>query len=157
MSLDTLRPDQVSVLAMRDVGPAPEAQLTRDLVRRGLIAAPALVAAAAVLRGADGAASAAYALGVVLVNFVLAAALISRTARISYAVMMAAVLFGYLARLALVCVAVFAVRDAAWVDLPTLGVALIVSHLGLLFWESRAVSISLAFPGLRPSRAGVPS
>jgi hypothetical protein len=71
--------------------------------------------------------------------------------------MMAAVLFGYLARLALVCVAVFVVRDAAWVDLPTLGIALIASHLGLLFWESRAVSISLAFPGLRPTRGGAAS
>jgi hypothetical protein len=152
MSLGTLRPEQVSVLAMRDTGVAPEAEVTRDLVRRGLVVAPVLVALAFAVRGADGAWSAGYALGVVLANFVVAASLITLTARVSYAVMMAAVLFGYLGRLALVCAAVFAVRTAAWADLPTLGITLIVTHLGLLFWESRAVSMSLAFPGLRPGR-----
>ena len=32
-----------------------------------------------------------------------------------------------------------------------LGATLVVSHLGLLLWETRYVSASLAFPGLKPS------
>ena len=35
-----------------------------------------------------------------------------------------------------------------WVDVVVLGVTLFVTHLGLLFWELRSVSFSLAAPGL---------
>jgi len=31
-----------------------------------------------------------------------------------------------------------------------LGLTIIFAHLGLLFWELRYVSLSLAFPGLKP-------
>ena len=34
--------------------------------------------------------------------------------------------------------------------LVALGLTLIVTHLGLLLWELRYVSASLAFPGLKP-------
>jgi hypothetical protein len=64
--------------------------------------------------------------------------------------MMTSMLFGYLLRLALVAVAVFAVRNLAWVELLPLGLTIIFAHLGLLFWELRYVSLSLAFPGLKP-------
>jgi len=33
---------------------------------------------------------------------------------------------------------------------------LIVTHLGLLFWELRYVSGSLAYPGLKPTKKSVP-
>ena len=45
---------------------------------------------------------------------------------------------------------VSAVRHESWVDLPTLAVALFVTQIGLLFWETRYVSASLAYPGLKP-------
>ena len=35
--------------------------------------------------------------------------------------------------------------------LKALGVTLIVTHLGLLIWETRHVSASLAYPGLKPT------
>jgi len=39
--------------------------------------------------------------------------------------------------------------------LGTLGAAvLLVTYLGLLFWETRYVSASLAFPGLKPRTKG---
>jgi hypothetical protein len=44
------------------------------------------------------------------------------------------------------------VRDAGWVELVPLGLTLIVTHLGLLAWEARSVSASLAFPALKPRR-----
>jgi hypothetical protein len=140
-----------SVLSMRDTGPSPEAQITRDIVKRGLIVAPVLIALSWLAWGVDGAWSSAYGLGLVLCNFMIAAGLVATTARISYALMMAATLFGYIVRLGLIALAVMLVRNETWVDLMALGLTLIVMHLGLLFWEMRYVSATLAFPGLRPT------
>jgi hypothetical protein len=127
------------------------------MVKKGLIAAPILVAVCWAIWGTDGALSALYGIAIVCVNFLLSAALITITARISLGLMMAAVLFGYLGRLALIGVAIMLVRDASWVSLVALGLTIIVTHLGLLFWELRYVSINLAFPGLKPSAVPGPS
>lgn len=134
-------------------GPAPERQISVDLLKRGLLIGPLLIGACTALWGLDGAAGAAYGLGLVLLNFLLSAALISYTARISVALMMGAVLFGYLIRLGLIFLAIFLVRDATWISLVALGLTIIVTHLGLLFWELRYVSATLAFPGLKPASA----
>jgi hypothetical protein len=61
------------------------------------------------------------------------------------------VLFGYLLRLGLIAIAIILVKDASWVSLPALGITIIVTHLGLLFWEMKYVAASLAFPGLKPN------
>ena len=37
-----------------------------------------------------------------------------------------------------------------WVEELPLGLALVAGHLGLLLWEARSVSASLAFPALKP-------
>ena len=140
-----------SVLSMRDTGPSPEAEITRDIVKRGLFIAPVLIALSWLAWGVDGAWSSAYGLGLVLCNFMIAAGLVATSARISYALMMAATLFGYVLRLGLIALAVMLVRNETWVDLMALGLTLIVMHLGLLFWEMRYVSATLAFPGLRPA------
>ena len=81
----------------------------------------------------------------------IAAAMIAGAARISLSVMMGAVLFGYLLRLGLITAAVLLVKDMGWVHLPVLGLTLIATHLGLLFWETRYISASLAFPTLKPT------
>jgi uncharacterized membrane protein len=59
-------------------------------------------------------------------------------------------LFGFILRLGAIVAAVLAVRHMSWVAPVPLGATLIVAHLGLLFWEARYVSASLAFPGLKP-------
>lgn len=146
-----------SVLAMRDTGPSPEAQITRDIVKRGIIVAPVLVTASWLVWGSAGAWSSSYGLGLVLCNFMIAAGLVATTARISYALMMAATLFGYVFRLGVVALAVMLVRSEPWVDLMALGLTLVISHLGLLFWEMRYVSATLAFPGLKPTMAAYDS
>ena len=143
---------QPSVLTTRLEGPAPEVEVSIDMVKRGLIAAPVLIAICGVIWGSDGAYSSAYAIALVLVNFGLSAAIIALTGRISLAVMMGGILFGYLFRLALIFVAVYAVKDAGWISLPALGTSIIVTHLGLLVWELKYVAISLAHPGLKPAR-----
>nr|MDQ3574388.1 ATP synthase subunit I [Actinomycetota bacterium] len=104
--------------------------------------------------GFDGGLSAAYGLAIVLANFALAAALLSWAGRRSVALLMGVALFGYLVRLALVGGAVLAVKDQAWVELVPLTLTILVTHLGLLFWETSRVSASLAFPGLGPDRRG---
>ena len=137
-------------LTARLEGPSPAAQVAFDMVKRGLLISPILIVGGAAIWGTDGAASVAYALAIVLANFALAAALIAWSSRISLALLMAATLFGFLIRLALIFLAVWLVQDAEWVNFVALGLTIIVSHLGLLFWEMRYVSASLAFPGLKP-------
>jgi hypothetical protein len=129
---------------------APEPQIARDMARRALPAAPVLIAVCALAWGGAGAVSSAFAIGLVLGNFLAASWTLATAARINEAVLMGAALFGYLLRLALIFAAVMAVKDASWVEPMALGLSLIVTHLGLLVWELRYVSASLAYPGLRP-------
>jgi hypothetical protein len=90
----------------------------------------------------------------VVANFLVSAAMLAWTAKISISLMMGTALFGYLMRLGLIFLAVWVVRDASWVELVPLGLTIVVTHLGLLFWEMRYVSATLAFPGLKPATKG---
>jgi hypothetical protein len=139
-----------SPLAAALSGEAPEVSISRDLVKKGLLVAPVVVLVGGIVAGANGVWSSAVALVLVLVNFSLAAGLIAVTARISLGLMMGAILCGYILRLGLITVAVLLVKDFSWVNIPVLGVTIIITHLGLLFWEMKYVAASLAFPGLRP-------
>ena len=138
------------VFTSRLEGPSPAAQVARDLVRRGVWIAPVLMLIGTAIWGTQGFFSVGYGIALVLVNFALSAFLIATTSRISLSLMMAAVLFGFLIRLGIIFVAVYLVKDASWMNLIALGVTIIVTHLGLLFWELRYVSASLAYPGLKP-------
>lgn len=145
----------VSTFTTRVDGPAVEFEVAYDIVRRGvLFAAPVLLALGALGWGWHGVASVGFAVALVLLNFAMAAALLAGTAPISLSLMMFAALFGYVLRLAIVGVAVLAVHSMSWVELWPLGLTIIVTHLGLLMWETRHVSASLAFPGLKPSIKG---
>jgi hypothetical protein len=144
---------EANPLMTRLDGPSPAMQVGKDIARRALYWLPGIVALCAIGWGANGAASAAYGVAIVTVNFLLAAWLLSVTGRISFAMMAGAALFGFLIRLGLIFLAVMLVKDASWVALVPLGLTLIVTHLGLLFWEMRYVSASLAFPGLKPQHA----
>lgn len=140
-------------LLTRLEGPSPAMEIAVDLIRRAAIWSPLAILVSGAIWGTDGAISAAFALGLVILNFLLSAWMLQAGARISIAVMAGAALFGYLIRLGLILVAVLLVKDQPWLDPVALGVVLIVTHLGLLFWELRYVSGSMAFPGLKP-RAG---
>jgi hypothetical protein len=138
---------------MNDIAPV-ERELARDMIVRALPALPFVVVIAWLVRGADGAASAGFGIGLVLANLVLSAVLLGWAARISPYVLMATALGGFILRMALVGVALYTVKDRSWVDLPVLAVTVLVTHLGMLFWETRYVSASLAFPSLKPQRKG---
>ena len=133
-------------------GPAPEREIARDIVlRRALPILPAVLLLAALPWGLAGAVSAGYALLLVCLNFFLAAALMAWSARISLSLMMGVVLGGYIIRLGLLVAAVVPFKDAGWMELTPFAITLGVSHLGLLLWELRYVSGTLAFPGLKPT------
>lgn len=132
--------------------PPVERQVVTDMIRRSLPAFPLLVAAATVFWGRAGALSAAFAIGLVLVNFLVAATLLGWGARISVVVFALAAMGGFVLRLALITVAVLLVKDQWWVELVPLGFTLVITHLGLLIWEARHVSASLAFPALKPAK-----
>ncbi len=135
---------------VRIEGPSPAMAVAVDLAKRSVWLVPVVVILSAAFWGLDGVASTMYAVAIVVVNFLLAAYLLAVTGRISAALMAGAALFGFLLRLGLIFLAVFAVRDQEWMELVPFGITLIATHLVLLFWEMRYVSASLAFPGLKP-------
>lgn len=129
---------------------APERDIAFDIVKRGLPVAPLLVAVGAIGWGMNGALSVGYGIAIVLINLVLSAVMLAWAARISPAAIMATALGGFLLRMILVVLALAAVRHLDWVAVVPLGMTIVITHLGLLVWESRNVSASLAFPGLKP-------
>ena len=91
-------------------GPSPVAQIARDLVRRGLWAAPVMLGLGFLIWGTEGLAGVALGMALVLANFAIAAAIIATTSRISLALLMGGVLFGFLIRLGVIFLAVYLVR-----------------------------------------------
>jgi hypothetical protein len=129
---------------------AVEQEIAFDMIRRALPMAPFWVGAAWLVWGVPGAVSAAFALVLVLANFALAATLLARAAKVSVTFLMTTAVVSYPVRLALLFVAVLAVHSQSWFAALPLGLTIIAAHLGLLFWETRFVSLSLAYPGLKP-------
>ncbi len=130
--------------------PPVERELVVDIAKRGLMVAPAIIAIAAVARGGAGAASAAFAVAVVILNLGLSGAALSWAARTSLNLLMAVALGGFLLRMGLLTGVIVLIRHQSWVDLPVLAVTLLGTQLGLLFWETKYVSATLAYPGLKP-------
>ncbi len=140
--------------AVPDAAAPVEREIALDIVRRGVYVAPVLVLLGGLVWGAGGAASVAYGIGIVLLNMVLSAVMLSWAARRSPTMLMGAALGGFLFRMGLATVAILLVRSQSWVEMVPLGIAVLVSSFGLLFWETRYVSATLAFPGLKPSGKG---
>jgi hypothetical protein len=136
--------------------PPVERRIALDLARHGLLVAPAIVLVAGLVRGIDGAASAALGLGLLVLNLLVAAVSLEWAARRSPNALMTVALGGFLFRMITILV-VMLVADAlfGWADVVVLGLTLFVTHLGLLFWELRSVSLSFAAPGLRRDRLPV--
>jgi hypothetical protein len=133
--------------------PPVERRIAFDLARHGLLVAPAIVLVAGVVRGIDGAASAALGLALLVLNLLVAAVSLEWASRRSPSALTAVALGGFLLRMTTILV-VMLVADAlfGWADVVVLGITLFVTHLGLLFWELRSVSLSFAAPGLRRDR-----
>jgi hypothetical protein len=129
-----------------------EGQIAGDLVRRVLIISPAVLLVAGIVSGVDGLVSAAIGLVLVSLNFLASAWLITYTARRSPGAVMGVVLGGYIVRLGILFGIAFALDTISWIDIGVLLLTVAVVHLALLTWESRHVSLSLTYPGLKPGR-----
>jgi len=101
-----------------------------------------------------GVSSCAYGLALVFANFLLAAGMLGWAARFGSSALLATALGGFLLRMLLLVLAIAVVKDQTWIDMAPLGATILVTYLGLLFWETRYVSASLAFPGLKPRTKG---
>ncbi len=132
---------------------APEREIARDLAMRTLLVAPVMLAIGAIFWGWSGLWSSGYGLVIVAVNFLVGAAIITWSAKISPAVMFGAVMFGFIARLGIITAAVLPIRDSDWFEVAPFAISLLVTHIGLLAWETRHVAASLAYPGLKPGAA----
>jgi hypothetical protein len=145
-------PQMFEPLDQSQVEGSPELEIVGDMVRRALPVAPVLLLVCGLIWGVDGALSSAYGLALVLLNFLVAAALLSWAARVSPTMLMAATLGGFLVRMCLIVAAVLLVRHASWAVMAPLLGTILVTHIGLLMWETRYVSMSLAYPGLKPRK-----
>jgi len=134
--------------------PMVEREVALDIVRRGLIGWPVVALIGLAIDGWSGAASAAIGYGIVLANFLVAAAIMTRAAKSGPAAIGATALGGYIVRLAIIVLALFLLRDISWISMPILGFTIVAAQMGLLMWEAKYVSLTLAAPGLRPAGPG---
>jgi hypothetical protein len=120
------------------------------MARHAVIVAPVVILACGLLRGVEGAISAAIGLLLVMLNFALSARLIGWAAERSLSLLQAAVLGGFVVRLLALTLIVLGLEQFAFIDLPVLVLTIAVTHVALLIWETRYVSLTLAAPGLKP-------
>ncbi len=130
----------------------PQREIVLDMAKRGLVVSPVLVLIGGLGWGVNGALSVLFALGVVLVNFAASAAVVKKSVELPPSFIMMAVLGGFAVRMLFVLGAITVAGHFSWVSKVPLGLTIVLTHLGLLFWETRHVSISLAYPGLKPRR-----
>ena len=136
---------------MADPGPAVELELVRDMAKRALWITPAVLLVSFLVWGLPGALSTGLALALVVANFVMAAWMNGRAAKISFALLGGVAMFGFILRLSIVFVAFWLTKGSDWMRVVPFGLTVVIAHLGLLFWEMKYVSATLAFPGLKPS------
>jgi hypothetical protein len=129
-----------------------ESRIAMDVSRRALFIAPVAMLGVGLWRGVDGAVAVALALALVVANLLIAAASLGWAARTSPNLLMGVALFGFLVRLAILTAVGAGIKALGIVDFPVFCVTLVVGYLGLLFWEMRSISLSLASPGLKPGR-----
>jgi len=139
--------------AVAGANTAYERDIARDLVKHGLVVAPFAVGLGALLKGRAGAVGVAAAIGVVLLNYLIAGTAQSwAAAKDSPGLLGGTVLVSLILRFVVVVVALSLLRNRTFLDFATFGIAIVVSHLGLLAWEAKSVQLSLAFPGLKPGK-----
>jgi hypothetical protein len=117
-----------------------ELHLARHIVARVVYPAPILIGLFWLLRGWNGAWSATVGVVVVLVNFLLAGAMMSISARISLAAYHAGALIGLFLRLGLLTVTMLLIAEFTPIDRLAFGITAVVTYLVLIAAETVAVS-----------------
>jgi hypothetical protein len=142
--------ESATVVAASGMPVAHESRIADHMARHALIVAPLVILACGLLRGVDGAISAAIGLALVAANFAVSARLIGWAAVRSLTLLQAAVLGGFIVRLFALTLIVLGLDQLDFIDLPVLVITIAVTHIALLIWETRYVSLTLAAPGLKP-------
>jgi len=117
-----------------------ELDMAKSTVRRTIVVGPILVAAAWMIRGWDGAWSAALGVAIVVGYYLITGVFLSMAARISFAAYYAAALLGFIARLGLIAATMYLLANILPVDRMALGVTVVVAYLALLVLEVRALA-----------------
>lgn len=127
-----------------------ESRIAHDLARHALIVAPIAIVAVGVWRGVPAGAAVALAFALVVANFLGAAWVLGWVARTSPELLMGAAMMSFLVRLVLITAIGVGIKELDIVDWQVFCITLVASYLGLLFWEMRSISLSMASPGLKP-------
>jgi hypothetical protein len=142
--------ESATVVAASGIPVAHESRIADHMARHALLIAPLVILGCGILRGVDGAISAAIGLALVAINFAVSARLIGWAAARSLTLLQAAVLGGFVVRLFALTLIVLGLEQFSFIDLPVLVLTIAVTHIALLIWETRYVSLTLAAPGLKP-------
>ena len=121
-------------------GPPLEANLARETVARAIYVGPILVLVFGLLRGWDGAWSAALGVVVVVANLLLAGLILSSSLRISLQAYPAAALIGFFLRLGLFVGAVYLIASLVEVDRVAFGISAVIAYIVMLAWEAVAIT-----------------
>ena len=119
---------------------AVESVLARNTAKRAVWVAPVLMIVFGLTSGWLGVWSSALGSAVVVLNFLLAGAILSISAKVSLSVYHAAALFGFFLRLALIVFSMLLIASVVDIDRPAFGITAVVAYLVLLSWEAVAVS-----------------
>ena len=138
------------VVAASEIPVAHESRIADHMARHALLIAPIVIVGCGLLRGVDGAISAAIGLVLVALNFLAAAAILTWATTRGPGAIYGAIFGGFLGRLAVLTIVVLALEPVSFIDIPVLVLTIAVTHIALLFWETRYVSLTLAAPGLKP-------
>ncbi len=117
-----------------------EMTLARHIVARTIYPAPLLIGLFWLVNGWNGAWSAGVGVLVVVLNFLLAGAMLSISARISLAAYHAGALLGLFLRLGLLTVTMLLIAKYAPIDRLAFGITAVVTYLVLIAAEAVAVS-----------------
>ncbi len=129
-----------------------EKRMAFHMAKWGALLSPVLLVISFLIWSTRGLESSAYAIVLVLINFLVTAKLMEIGGRISLSALMAAALGGFIFDLVLLGVAVIPFATASWMNLWALGLTLIVTHLGLVVFEASTISARMAFSGLRQKK-----
>ena len=133
---------------------SPASEVANDLVRRGLMAMPVAVMTSFFIGGPTAAAAVAIGMTIILGNFWLSAKILAWASTISHGMVASTSISGYFIRSFIIAGLVWLLKDVSSVNLLWLVFSLVIAHLGLLLWELRYVSTTIAHPGLKPSALG---
>ncbi|MDH3260386.1 MAG: hypothetical protein OEM81_10675 [Acidimicrobiia bacterium] len=117
-----------------------ELDLAKSTVRRSVVVGPVIVVLATLIRGWDGAWSAALGIVIVVGYYLITGVFLSMAARISFAAYYAGALFGFIVRLGLIAATMYLLASILPVDRVVLGVSVVVAYLALLVLEVKALA-----------------